>query len=160
MIGQCSVWCEGEPAGAGGLQSEQSWFPDLQSVCTCVCVEVGDEGTRRGHQALCGLSPLLGAGQARQFGQGGDVGGSREGSVWQEGQVSTHLSTQETLAMVPGRGRGSQGPAASSGGAWCLTWLTVDSTRLGEVGTNSLCITAAKAKPGPAGQKGWGQTGP
>lgn len=123
-------------------------------------VEVGDEGTRRGHQALCGLSPLLGAGQARQFGQGGDVGGSREGSVWQEGQVSTHLSTQETLAMVPGRGRGSQGPAASSGGAWCLTWLTVDSTRLGEVGTNSLCITAAKAKPGPTGQKDWGQTGP
>jgi hypothetical protein len=42
--------------------------------------------------------------------------GSREGSVWQEGQVSTHLSTQETLAMVPGRSRGSQGPAASSGG--------------------------------------------
>lgn len=40
-------------------------------------------------------------------------------------------------------------------GAWCLTWLMVDSTRLGEVGTNSLCITAAKAKPGPAGQKGW-----
>lgn len=79
----------------------------------------GDEGTRKGHQALRGLSPLLGAGQARQFGQGGDVGGaqgpdgSREGSVWQEGQASSHLSTQETLAMVPGRSRGSQGPTAA-----------------------------------------------
>lgn len=75
-------------------------------------------------------------------------------SVWQEGgQVSTHLST-ETLALVPGRGEGSQGPAASSGGKRCLTRLTMDSTRLGEVDTNSLCITAAKAKPGPAGQEG------
>lgn len=32
----------------------------------------------------------------------------------------------------------------------------MDSTRLGEVGANSLCITAANAKPGPAGQGGWG----
>lgn len=38
-----------------------------------------------------------------------------------------------------------------------LTWLMVDledSTRLGEVGVNSLCVTAAKARPGPAGQEG------
>lgn len=75
---------------------------------------------------------------------------------WQEGgQVSTHLST-ETLALVPGRGEGSQGPAASSGGEQCLTRLTMDSTRQG-VDTNSLCITAAKAKPGPAGQEGCGR---
>lgn len=38
---------------------------------------VGDEGTRRGHRAPRGLSPLLGAGQARKFGQGGDVAGHK-----------------------------------------------------------------------------------
>lgn len=127
-------------------------------------VEVGDKDTRRGQWALCGLRSLLRAGQLDHLDRLGTwVGGTRprwkQGgqSVWQEGgQVSTHLST-ETLALVPGRGEGSQGPAASSGGERCLTRLTMDSTRLGEVDTNSLCITAAKAKPGPAGQEGWGQ---
>lgn len=128
-------------------------------------VEVGDEGTRRGHWALCGLSPLLGAGQARQFGQGGDVGTRprwKQGGQCLAGRTGFHppLNTKD-LGYGRGRGGAWQGEARdlqpALEGPWCLTWLMVDSTRLGEVGTNSLCITAAKAKPGPAGQKGWGQ---
>lgn len=66
-------------------------------------------------------------------------------------------SQRRDLGSGPWEGLGKPGPAASSGGERCLTGLATDSTRLGEVGTDSLCITAAKAKPGPAGQKGWGQ---
>lgn len=61
-------------------------------------VEVGNEGTRRGHQALCGP----------RWKQGGQCLAGRTG-------FHPSLNT-ETLAMASGRGRGRQGPAASSEG--------------------------------------------
>lgn len=103
--------------------------------------EASSRGGRQGHQkgTMGPLWPgsLLRAGQLDHLDRLGTwVGAQRprwkQGgqSVWQEGgQVSTHLST-ETLALVPRRGEGSQGPAASSGGERCLTRLTMDSTRL------------------------------
>lgn len=61
-------------------------------------VEVGDEGARRGHPALCGPRWMQG-------GQG------------LAGRTGFHPSLNtETLAMASGRGRGRQGPAASSEG--------------------------------------------
>lgn len=78
-------------------------------------VVVGDEGTRSGHQALCGLSPLLGAGQARQFGQGEDVGGStrprwKQGGQCLAGRTGFYppLNTRD-LGYGPWEGQGKPG---------------------------------------------------
>lgn len=97
--------------------------------------------------------------RVRQFGQFWDrVGLGGTGPQTEAGQVGS----------MPGRmeGHGPQEVLGESGAhsqpEWRkrrLTWLMVDqedSTRLGEVGMNSLCITAAKVRPGPAGQEGWG----
>lgn len=83
---------------------------------------VGDEDTRRGHRALRGLSSVLGAGQARQFGQGGDVGeGTRP--RWQQGGqclagrtgFQPPLNTRD-LGYGPWEGQGKPGAHSSSGG--------------------------------------------
>lgn len=97
------------------------------------------------------------------LGQGWGVQG--KGPRWRQGEQSAWQDGGQvppTQHREPGRGPWE---ALKESGAYSqprrrkrrLTWLMMDledSTRLGEVGVNSLCVTAAKVRPGPAGQEG------
>lgn len=130
--------------------------------------EASGRGGRQGHQkgTMGPLWPgsLLRAGQLDHLDRLGTwVGGTK--AQMEAGRAEClagrrtgfHPPLNRDLGSGPQEGRGKPGACSQLWRGAVPDPADNGQHQTGEVDTNSLCITAAKAKPGPAGQEGWGQ---